>query len=180
MNLSECFRNRREDMLRLWTEAVYAAIPFDPKGVLRTVTDPFGNPGADMIREAADALYGAVAGEETAIADVKAALERFVKLRAVQQSAPSQALGVFYLLKPIMRERLLPHCTAPEEVNDYLTAESRLDSLVLLAFDMYAAARETLAESRVREIRDRHAQITRWAQAFRGGSLVAGRGKNIK
>ncbi|MDR1659234.1 MAG: RsbRD N-terminal domain-containing protein [Desulfovibrio sp.] len=174
MNLLECFRNYKEEMLRLWAEAVYAASPFDAKGLLRTVTDPFGNPGADMIREAAGALYGAVAGEETTVADVKAALERFVKLRAVQQGAPSQALGIFYLLKPIMRGLLLPHCTAPEDVNAYLAAESRLDSLALLAFDMYMAARETLAESRVEEIRSQHAQLTRWARENRGNPFIAG------
>ncbi|MDR2056253.1 MAG: RsbRD N-terminal domain-containing protein [Desulfovibrio sp.] len=174
MNLLEYFRNDKEDILRLWTGAVYAASPFETKGLLRTVTDPFGNPGADMIREAAGALYDAVAGEETTAADVKSAMERFVKLRAVQQGTPSQALGVFYLLKPVMRERLLPHCSTPDDVNDYLTAESRLDSLALLAFDMYMAARETLAESRVKEIRNQHAQITRWARAFRGGSFIAG------
>ena len=174
MNLAEYFCACKEDILGLWTEAVYATIPFETKGLSGAATDPFANPGADMIREAAGALYGAVAGEETTVAGVKAALERFVKLRAVQQGTPSQVLGAFYLLKPIMRERLLPHCAAPEDLNDYLTAESRLDSLVLLAFDMYTAARETLAESRVREIRDRHAQITRWAQTFRGGSFIAG------
>jgi hypothetical protein len=174
MNLPEYFRDCKEDIIRLWTDAVYTASPFDTKGLLRTVTDPFGNPGAGMIREAAEALCGAVAGEETTVADVKAALERFVKLRAVQQSTPSRAMGIFYLLKPIMRERLLPRCTTSEDVNDYLTAESRLDSLFLLAFDMYMSARETLAESRVREIRDQHAQLTRWAQAFRGEPPVAG------
>jgi hypothetical protein len=180
MNLPEFFRDNREDMLRLWTDAVYAGIPFEAKGLSGlpgTAADPFANPGADMIREAADALYGAVAGEETTVADVGAALERFVKLRAVQRMTPSRALGVLYLLKPLMRERFLPHCAASGDLDSYLAAESRLDSLVLLAFDMYTAARETLAEARVREIRDRHAQITRWARASGGGPPVAGRDK---
>ncbi|MDR3320577.1 MAG: RsbRD N-terminal domain-containing protein [Desulfovibrio sp.] len=164
MNISECFRNYREEILYLWTEAVYATYPFETKGLLGTVIDPFGNPGGDMTREAAQAMYDAVAGDETTVETVKTALERFVKLRAVQKGTPSRALGVFYLLKPIMRERLLPLCAASGELNGYLAAESRLDSLTLLAFDIHMAARETLAESRIMEIRDRYAQVERWAQ----------------
>ncbi|MDR2574239.1 MAG: RsbRD N-terminal domain-containing protein [Desulfovibrio sp.] len=174
MRLTECLRDEKEEILRLWMEAVYATYPFDAKGVLRTVSDPFGNPGADMTREAAHALYDAVMGEETTVDGVKGALERFVKLRAVQRDTPSRALGVFHLLKPIMRQRLLPHCTDSGELNGYLAAESRLDSLILLAFDMYMADRETLAESRVKEIRSQHAQLTKWAQAFKKSLLVAG------
>ncbi|MDR1777905.1 MAG: RsbRD N-terminal domain-containing protein [Desulfovibrio sp.] len=174
MDIRDCFRKYRDEIPRLWTEAVYATYPFETKGVLRTVSDPFGNPGADMTQEAAKGLYDAVAGEETSIDDVRASLERFVKLRAVQRHTPSRALGVFFLLKPIMREKFAPHCATPAAVSDYLTAESRLDSLALMAFDMYMADRETLAQARIDEIRDRYAQIARWARSFKAGSLIAG------
>lgn len=131
----------------LWTEAVYSTYPFETTGFLRTKQDAFGNPVANMTKEAAGTLYDAVAGEEVEVATVKNALERFVKLRAVQTFTPSQGLGVFYLMKPLLRERILPELAEQGELDAYLTAESRLDSLALLAFDIYTAARETLAES---------------------------------
>jgi hypothetical protein len=173
MNLPDYLRNHKDEIHRLWTDAVYSSCPFDDKGLLRTVSDPFGNPGGDMIREAAQILLTAVCGEETAIKDIRAALERFIKLRAVQQNTPSRALGVFYLLKPIMRELVLPRCETPEAIKEYLAAESRVDSLALLAFDIYMEAREILAESRVREIRARYAQVERWAQTFKKDPFIA-------
>ena len=169
MNIQEIFRSQKNDVVRLWTEAVYSTYPFETTGFLRTKRDPFGNPVAHMTREAAGTLYDAVAGEEVEIDTVKAALERFVKLRAVQTFTPSQGLGVFYRMKPLLRERILPALAAQAELDAYLTAESRLDSQATPASDIYTAARETLAESRIKEIRNQHAQLARWAQRLEEG-----------
>ena len=61
------FRNHKEELVRLWTEAVFNTYPFETTGFLRTKKDPFGNPVADMTREAAAAMYDAVAGENVDI-----------------------------------------------------------------------------------------------------------------
>lgn len=66
-----------------------------------------------------------MAGEDVDMATVKNALERFVKLRAVQQYLPSQGLGVFYLMKPILRQRLLPLLAAQGELEAYLEGRTR-------------------------------------------------------
>ena len=49
-----------------------------------------------------------------------------------------------------------------------------IDSLTLLAFDMYMENREILAESRITEIRNQHAQLARWAQQLEGGNVPTG------
>ena len=72
-------------------------------------------------------------------------------------------------MKPLLRERILPELAEQGELDAYLTAESRLDSLALLAFDIYTTARETLAESRIKEIRNQYAQLARWAQTLEEG-----------
>ena len=174
MNALECFRGHKDEILRLWTDAVYATYPLETTGFLRTLNDPFGNPAGDMTREAALAVYNAVAGEDVTVENIKNALERFVRLRAVQKGTSGQSMGVFYLMKPILRERLLPRLTAMGEVDAYLAAESRLDSLTLLAFDIYMEARETVAESRIKEIRNQYAQLARWARTLKARQPAAG------
>ena len=164
MQTSAIFKAHRDALLARWTEAVFATYPFETKGFLRTKQDPFGNPVANMTREAAAVLYDAVAGGDAEPESVKAALDRFVKLRAVQDFTPSQALGVFLLLKPFMREMLLPEMQQQGALADYLDAESRLDSLCLLAFDMYVHDREIVAQNRINETKNRYAQLERWAQ----------------
>ena len=87
----------------------------------------------------------------------------------MQKFPPSQSLGIFSLMKPILREHLLPELLERGELSAYFDTEARLDSLTLLAFDMYMQNREILAESRITEIRSQHAQLARWAQALENG-----------
>ena len=173
MKAIEVFRNHKDEVVRLWTEAVFNTYPFETTGFLRTKEDPFGNPVAHMTREAAGALYDAAVGESVDIEHTRDALDRFIKLRAVQKFTPSQGLGVFSLMKPLLRKHVMPELVAKKKLADYLETESRLDSLTLLAFDMYVQDREVLAESRISEIRNQYAQLARWAQRLNAGSPLA-------
>lgn len=169
MKAQELFRKHKSEIVRLWAEEVFDTYPFETTGFLRTRSDPFANPVAHMTKEAAGALYDAMSGEHVDPGQTKSALERFIKLRAVQKYTPSQGLGVFFLMKPILRTHLLPEFIALGETASYMEAESRLDSLTLLAFDMYTEAREVVADLRITEIRNQYAQLARWAQKLEGG-----------
>lgn len=173
MRSLKILRAHKEEVVNSWVEAVFATYPLETTGFLRTRRDPFTNPVAHMTREAANVLFDAVAGEDVQAATVRASLDRFVKLRAVQKFSPSQSLAVFYLMKPILREKVMPEMRLKGRLEDYLEAESRLDTLALLAFDIYAEARETVAESRIREIKNQHAQLARWAQRLENGPEAA-------
>jgi len=171
MDALEIPRKFKKKVADRWVEAVFATYPLETTGFLRTRNDPFTNPVAHMTRQAAGSLYDAMIGEEVDPAETKAAVDRFVKLRAVQKFSPGQSMAVFYLMKPILREEVFPEMLAQGLLSDYLEMESRLDTLVLLAFDIYMSARETLAESRIKEIRSQYAQLKRWAQQLeQGGS----------
>lgn len=168
MNALEILRNCKKDITTRWVESVFATYPLETTGFLRTKSDPFTNPVAHMTREAAGALYDAAIGEEVDPAVIKASLDRFVKLRAVQKFAPSENMAVFYLMKPLLREIALPDMEKSGHLEEYLEVESRLDTLSLLAFDMYTEARNTVAEARIREIRNQHAQLAAWARKLEG------------
>lgn len=170
MDALEIPRKYKKTVADRWTEAVFATYPLETVGFLRTKTDPFTNPVAHMTRQAAGALYDAVIGEDVDPADTKSAVDRFVKLRAVQKFSPGQSMAVYYLMKPVLREVVLPEMLARGQLNEYLEMESRLDTLALLAFDIYMSAREVLAESRIKEIRNQHAQLRRWAQQLEQGA----------
>ncbi len=170
MDALEIMRARRTEVVNRWAEAVFASYPLETKGFLRTKQDPFANPVAHMTREAANVLYDAMIGEETDPESVKKALDRFIKLRAVQKFNPGESMAVFYLMKPIIRELLLPEMKAAGQLDIYLETESRLDTLALLAFDMYVKARDAVAELRIKEIKNRYAQLERWAQNLEGGA----------
>ena len=85
-----------------------------------------------------------------------------------------ERVAVFSLMKPILRQHVMPELLAQDDLAAYLETESRIDSLTLLAFDMYMEDREILAESRITEIRNQHAQLARWAQQLESGTAPEG------
>jgi hypothetical protein len=133
-------------------------------GFARTREDQFRNPGGHAIRLALEEIYAAVSGGLSSERLLRESLEMFVKLRAVQDFTPVQALGVMYLLKPLLRDRVLPACLQNGLLDEYLEAESRLDTAALLACDIYVASRERVFEERIGEIKRQHSQIVRWAR----------------
>jgi hypothetical protein len=161
---AEMCRTEREQILAKWSEAVFASYPLDMTGFARTQEDPFRNPGGHAVRLALEEMYTAVSGGISSEKLLRDSLEMFVKLRAVQNFTPVQALGVVYLLKPLLRGRVLPACLQNGLLDEYLEAESRLDAAALLACDIYTASRERIFEERVGEIKRSHAQLVRWAQ----------------
>lgn len=176
MTTLELFRAQRAAVTEKWVNQVFGSYPLDTHGFLRTKQDPFCNPVGEITTTVANYLYDAIAGENILQDRLHDALERFVRLRAVQDFAPSVGLGVLYVFKSLIREAVLPQCTTKEMLADYLEAESRLDTLGLIAFDMYISAHKAIAEQRITEIRNQHAQLVRWAQTVEG-SPVRGPGK---
>ena len=92
MKAIDVFRKHKSEIVRLWTDAVFDTYPLETTGFLRTKEDPFGNPVANMTKEAAGALYDAVTGEAVEVDATRKALDRFIKLRAVQKFLPSQSM----------------------------------------------------------------------------------------
>lgn len=174
MGITNLLRKHKKAVTGKWTEAVFATYPLETTGFLRTSNDPFTNPVAHMTREAANILFDAMIGEEVEPDEIKAAVERFVKLRAVQKFSPGKSMAVFYLLKPILREEALAEAQDSGRIEEFLEVEARLDTLVLMAFDIYVQARETIADSRIKEIRNQYAQLKKWAQQLEAGSEAQG------
>ncbi len=164
MDILPLLRAKKEEITQKWVESVYASYPLDTTGFLRTKKDDFCNPVGEITTTMAHFLFDAASGEHVLELKLRDALERFVKLRSVQDFTPSHGLGVLFIFKQFYREAFMEECAAKGALKEYLECESRIDTLFLMAFDMYVASRETLAESRIAEIRNAHSQVVRMAQ----------------
>ena len=163
MNSEEVLTARREQAIQKRTDAVFALYPFETTGFIRTQKDRFANPVGYATRKAAVAVFDAISGRDVEMDAVHAALGDLIRIRAVQDLRPEQAIGVLFLFKPVLRELFLVDMLAEGRLDSYLEMESRLDSLVLVAFNMYLGDRERVYAERVAEQRRGDASLRRWA-----------------
>ncbi len=128
-----------------WIERTLASYPAETLPLLRDEKDPFRNPAGFAIKESLTTLARELLCEmdEKAIAP---ALDALVRLRAVQDFRPSDALCFIFDLRDVVIEVT---GSLPEAL------ESRIDALALMAFDQYVACRDQIAGLREKELRFR-------------------------
>ena len=127
-----------------WFARTAEAYPALTTQFLSAEPDRFRNPVGHALRENLGALTGELFGAMDA-GKIAAALDGILRIRAVQDFTPSQAVGFMFLLKPIVRELAAG--------DDPSALERRIDQLALAAFDVYMQCREQLSEIRVNEVK---------------------------
>lgn len=167
-SVEQLFLSCKEEVLQKWTTAIFAMYPFETSGFLRSKKDQFANPVGHTTTLAVGKLYDALTGADVQTESVQDALRDLIRIRAVQDLTPSQAVGALYLLKPVLRSLFLTEALAAGKLDTLLEAESRLDTLALMAFDLYMQDKEVVFATRVGELKRRTTQLERWVSTHSG------------
>jgi len=116
--------------------------------------DQFRNPIGHSLQVGLPVLLDELFGQmRTAI--FTPALAEIIRIRAVQDFTPSQAVGFLFLLKEILRREL----TGPA---DQLRAfEDRIDAMARVGFDLFMECRERIYAARADEAQRRTAVLER-------------------
>lgn len=126
MSTEDIISARRDAAIQKWTEAVFAMYPFETTGFIRTQRDQFANPVGHATRAAGEQIYDAVTGRDVDMEKVHASVAALIRIRAVQDLKPEQAVGVLYLYKSVLRELLLADMLAAGDVQGFLDMGDRL------------------------------------------------------
>lgn len=158
--LKGMLEEKRERILKRWLELILETYPADTRNFLRNHRNQFTNPVGHALVQGLSALYEQLSkGEESP--GGHEAVERLVRIRAVQDMPPSQALGFIPALKEILREELGSFIVHdPERIREL---EAGVDRMALMAFDVYSRCREQLYEIHVRELRSRTERLLKMA-----------------
>ena len=133
-----------------WFQLVLGTYPADTSRFLKQEKDRFINPVGYAISQEIEALYDELLQGMNSD-KLAACLDNIIRIRAVQDFSPSQTIAFIFLLKKAIREELASEITENQVFEELLKFESRIDKLVLLAFDIYMKCREKVFEIRVNE-----------------------------
>lgn len=162
MDLIKAVAARSEELAQKWADLILGTYPEQTQVVWRKNHDPFTNPVGGAIHKAAGDLIPLLVAWNDAEA-VGRALEQIVKIRAVQDFSPGQALSFVFLLKKLLRQEFAKELEARGALSELLAFETRIDNLAVIAFDVYVAARDQIARMRVEEVKRAHKNIVRRA-----------------
>ncbi len=150
MTLKDLLQKERKSILQKWFDLILETYPSDAATLMKKDRDPFTNPVGATVRREIEVVFRGIC-DECAPEEWSAALDSVLKIRSVQNFAPSKAVGFVFLLKKAIEDALKGEIERPSIREEWLSFQSRIDDLALRAFDLYVDCREKISEIRVNQ-----------------------------
>ncbi len=157
--------SRKSAILEEWRRAVLATYPAETASFLTAEKDQFCNPIGHVLTQTGELLF------EIALSDVergkaKNGLGDIVRIRAVQDFSPSQALSFVDAMRKAIRREILPMVVEKASLGHLLSIESRLDGALLIALDLYVACKKQIEDIRIKEAKAEKERLLRLIRAM--------------
>ena len=172
--LTDILSNNKAAIIDTWFKRIIGTYPEDSQRYFLSEKDDFANPVGSSISHGMNTLFDALcSGAELNSEEIYSFLDRIIRVRAVQDFSPAQAVAFVFTFKEIVRETLGRELQRPEILGQLLTFESRVDTVALLAFNNFMQCREKIYELRAKEIRERTSRIVQRACQILGSGREA-------
>jgi hypothetical protein len=163
MSLPQLLRDSRTSILARWKDLTLEVYADEAARFMRSEKDRFNNPVGRAIDSGLDTLCdGLLSGRPAK--EMEQALDGIVRIRAVQDFSPAQAVGFVFLLKRAIREELGKAFAGKEALTELSVLDARIDNIALAAFDIYMRCREKICDIRVNEIKHLTSKLLERAQ----------------
>jgi len=150
MNLSETLQEKKKQIQRVWADRTldsYTSSGFFKKS-LDTIANPIGANIRDGLASILSLLLSGANPEE-----YSKPLDLIIRIRAVQDFSPSQAVVPFLELKWVIRQVLNDNKKTRHLTQELAELDCEIDRLALAAFDKYMECREQLFKVRIKELK---------------------------
>jgi hypothetical protein len=152
MTLKELMTRNKSKILQRWLDLVLDTYPPETARFLKDEKDRFANPVAFTVKCNLELLLDDLlnsSSEKT----VMPHLEEIIKIRAVQEFSPSQAVSFVWLAKEAIYSELKVQLKTKEMCSELLKLESEIDRLSGISFNVYSACKDSIHQIRIKELK---------------------------
>ncbi len=162
MVLESLLQARRKAIKDRWLQVVLESYPSDSRRFLKKQKDEFANPVGYTFRTELENVLQEIL-EPSGSGRLEAALDRILRIRAVQDFTPSESVSFLFLLKPIIKA-VVEESGGEQDPAPVLEAlNSRIDQAVLAALDVFMSCREKLFMLRADHMKNQVSALLRRA-----------------
>lgn len=154
MRLELFLEQKKTIILKQWFDQIVQTYPADTSKFLKSQKDPFANPVGGTFKRGMEAVLDILLTGWDQDA-VNSFLDPLIRIRAVQDFTPSQAVSFIFTLKAVVRDVLKKSIKDGLDVNEILRFESKIDELGLMAFNIYMTCREKIYQLQANEVKNK-------------------------
>jgi hypothetical protein len=163
MSLTRLLSDKRAMILGNWCDAMLDSYPQDTSNFLRKNDNRFANPVGHTIKDSFEHIVDSLlqgSGPEAS----RVFLDNIIRVRAVQDFSPSQAISFIFALKKVIRDVVLQDKTAAVQPDELVSLDESIDALALLSFEIYMQCREKLYDIKANEVKNMTFRLLQKAQ----------------
>ena len=152
--LVKIIEHKKTAIVKKWFDLTAQTYAPDTAEFLKSKTDPFANPvGGSMLSGLDGLLDQLIHDMDPQI--INSYLDPIIRIRAVQNFTPSQAVAFILSLKKALRTSLKKELRDIRILTELSELESKIDRLSLMAFDIYVQCREKIYQLSANEMKNR-------------------------
>ena len=106
MSLRELLSQKRSPILKRWLDLIAASQPAG-KSPVKTNKDPFSNPEGYTLNLETEAIFCELIQEKMDINRICSSMENIIRIKAVQDISPGQAISFIFLCKEAIMEEVM-------------------------------------------------------------------------
>lgn len=149
-------------ILKNWLDSILETYPPDTKKFFKKQKDQFANPVGYTLSKETENLFEELLNEAELIPEkVNPILDRIIRIRAIQDLCPSEAISFIYPLKKSFRDVLIEEEHNIGYSDELFNLEAKIDKLVLMSFDIYMKCREKMYEISANHSRNQVSSLLR-------------------
>jgi len=174
MSLKTILSEKKDSLLAAWCDRILDTYPPDTAKFLKNRKDRFANPVGQAIHDGIRGIFQELLdGGETGKAS--GFLDDIIRVRAIQEFTASQAVAFIFFLKGVIREGLRDTPMTAEHAEELVALDSQIDSLGLIAFDIFMQCREKLYDIKANEVRNMTYRLLQQAKLVTVNTVNNGR-----
>lgn len=150
MPLFELLKKKEKKILDVWVERTLDS--YISSDFFKQATNQFANPVGANIRTGLTKIFQLILSEAEA-QDYAESLDQVIRIRAVQEFTPAQAVAPLFEVKWVVRQILSGDEQGRTLLSELAPFDREVDRVVLMGFDMYMSCRDRLYQARIRELK---------------------------
>lgn len=153
ITLESLLSQKKSAIVKKWFNAILETYLAETAKFLSSQKDQFANPvGSTVSHEIENIFQELLQAQGFDREKVSPFLDKIIRIRAIQEFSPSQAVAFVFFLKKVIREVLAFDIQKNQLSEELLALEARIDDLALLSFDIYMKCREKLYELKANDV----------------------------
>jgi hypothetical protein len=167
MKIRSLLAEKKPAILQQWFDSILSTYPSDTAHFSKGQKNMYaGSIAGQTIHEGIEGVFDDLISE-TSPETLNSCLDKIIRIRAIQEFDPSEAISFLFLLKQIIRRELMRDIREGGLFEELMELESRLDSYAYIAFDIYMKCREKLFELKANEMRNWTYRVVKKSKMYR-------------